>query len=98
MNSMRSPQFDPGSFHKATLRTRRCVFFWGTSLICFGALCLAGRSIANPRGENLVAGMAKFNRNGDSLFIRQESQKLIVDWKEFSISSGELTRFLQPGS
>jgi large exoprotein involved in heme utilization and adhesion len=46
----------------------------------------------------VAAGVAKFNRGGDNLLIRQDSQKLIIDWKEFSISNGELTRFLQPGS
>src|SRR5678816_1509254 len=94
----RPPFFPRVPSHGATSRTRRCVSLWGTSLICFGALCLAGKSIANPVGESVVAGVAKFNRGGDSLLIRQDSQKLIIDWKEFSISNGELTRFLQPGS
>ncbi len=82
----------------ATLKTRRCFLLWGTSLVCFGSLCLAGKSIANPNGETVRLGSAEFIRQGDNLLIRQDSQNLIVDWKGFSIAKGELTKFLQPGS
>jgi filamentous hemagglutinin family protein len=37
-------------------------------------------------------------REGDNLIIRQGSDKLIVDWNDFSIGEGELTKFIQPGS
>ncbi len=67
-------------------------------MICVGSLCLAGKSLANPLGEQISSGSATFLREGGNLFIRQGSEKLIIDWREFSIRAGELTEFLQPGS
>jgi filamentous hemagglutinin family protein len=64
----------------------------------FASVCLAGRSIANPVGESIRHGNAEFIREGNNLFIHQGSSKLVVDWKDFSIGEGQLTKFLQPGS
>ena len=71
---------------------------WGTLVFSFASLCFAGKSLANPFGEKVRSGSADFVRDGGNLQIRQGSDKLIVDWKDFSIAQGEVTRFLQPGS
>jgi filamentous hemagglutinin family protein len=52
---------------------------------------------ANPSGENTVAGSADFSRSGSTLQITT-SDRVIIDWQDFSINSGELTKFLQPSS
>jgi trimeric autotransporter adhesin len=52
---------------------------------------------ANPQGEQVVAGSANFERTGSTLQITT-SDKVIINWTDFSIGSGELTRFIQPSS
>lgn len=53
---------------------------------------------ANPSGEEVVAGQAEFERSGSTLTVTQGSQNVIINWQDFSIGAGELTRFLQPDS
>lgn len=52
---------------------------------------------ANPSGESVSAGSASFQRDGNTLRIKT-GQQTIIDWKSFSIGSGESTQFLQPSS
>src|SRR4030095_12329542 len=98
MKSLRCTRDTLGAVSKVSLHTHRSIVRWGTLLFSFGSLCLGGRSIANPFGEKLKAGSAEFVREGDNLIIRQGSDKLIVDWNDFSIGEGELTKFIQPRS
>src|SRR5262245_45039396 len=72
---------------------------------CLGAcvaLCfvvLTARVFANPVGETVRAGTARFDRTAPGMLsIHQGSSKLIVDWRDFSIAAGETTRFIQPSS
>jgi filamentous hemagglutinin family protein len=51
--------------------------------------------LANPTGEQLVAGQATFQREGSTLTITQTSQRAIINWQDFSISAGHLTQFIQ---
>jgi filamentous hemagglutinin family protein len=64
--------------------------------------CLAMAAIhafANPVGESLRAGRARFDRAGPgALSIHQQSDRLIINWREFSIAAGETTRFIQPSA
>src|SRR5688572_19457449 len=52
----------------------------------------------NPVGESVRIGSAEFLRHGDSLVVKQSSEKLVLDWRDFSIREGELTQFVQPGA
>lgn len=52
----------------------------------------------NPIGENVISGQASFDRQGNTLTINQSTDRVLIHWDDFSIASGELTRFLQPGS
>jgi filamentous hemagglutinin family protein len=52
---------------------------------------------ANPTGENVVAGSATFDRAGKNLTIRT-SDRVIINWQDFSIGGGELTKFVQPSA
>ncbi len=51
-----------------------------------------------PSGEQVVSGDVSFTRNGSDLIITQGSQTAIINWDDFSISSGALTQFIQNGS
>ena len=53
---------------------------------------------ANPAGAVVAAGNATFNTAGSTLTINQATPRLIVNWSDFSIAAGELTRFIQPGA
>ena len=52
---------------------------------------------ANPVGEQVVAGTASFDRGGSTLTITTSDQ-VIINWQDFSIGSGELTKFIQPSA
>ena len=73
---------------------------WICRLAAFAALvgCAVIPSLlANPTGESVRHGQATFTRSGSNLIIEQGSDKLVVNWKDFSISSAEITKFIQPG-
>lgn len=54
--------------------------------------------LANPKGEKVIAGDATFTRNGTSLSVNQKSLKAIINWDDFSIKEGEITKFIQPSN
>ncbi|MFZ5807604.1 MAG: filamentous hemagglutinin N-terminal domain-containing protein [Verrucomicrobiota bacterium] len=51
---------------------------------------------ANPSGEQVVAGQAQVERAGSTLSVNQLTDKTIINWQDFSINHGELTKFIQP--
>jgi len=53
---------------------------------------------ANPGGEQLVAGVASFDRTGSTLTVTQGTDRAVIHWQDFSIAHGELTTFIQPSS
>ncbi len=53
---------------------------------------------ANPTGGEVVGGSASINAAGNTLTVNQGSQYAIINWQGFSISMGELTKFIQPGA
>jgi filamentous hemagglutinin family protein len=54
--------------------------------------------LGNPTGGEVVTGNAIITNAGTTLNINQGSDKAIINWQNFSISSGELTKFLVPDS
>ncbi|MEM7009962.1 MAG: filamentous hemagglutinin N-terminal domain-containing protein, partial [Verrucomicrobiota bacterium] len=55
-------------------------------------------ALGNPNGGEIRHGSGEiFDLEAGQLTIDQFSDKLIIDWEEFSIDHGELTRFVQPG-
>jgi len=54
--------------------------------------------MANPAGGVVSQGAATISGGAGSLFINQTSDRAIINWQDFSIQSGELTQFIQPGS
>ncbi|MGB0372227.1 MAG: filamentous hemagglutinin N-terminal domain-containing protein, partial [Opitutales bacterium] len=53
---------------------------------------------ANPSGARVVYGDAVFAEAGSTLQVEQGTAQLIIDWQQFSVGSGETTRFIQPGA
>ena len=53
-------------------------------------------ALANPSGENVVAGQGSFDRSGSTLTVMQNTDRMIVNWQQFSINPWETTRFVQP--
>lgn len=52
-----------------------------------------------PSGEKVVGGNASFDREGKgTLSIRQNTDRLIVDWKDFNIGQKASVTFYQPDS
>jgi filamentous hemagglutinin family protein len=62
------------------------------------ACALAGGiAFANPTGPQIVAGRVSIAGSGNQLSITN-SPGAIINWQSFSISAGELTRFIQQSS
>ena len=53
---------------------------------------------ANPTGEQVVGGSATFDRQGNTLTVNQATDRLAVNWQDFSIAAGERTHFNMPSS
>jgi len=62
-----------------------------------GALLASGAGFANPSGPQIVAGQVSILGSGNQLLITN-SPGAIINWQNFSINSGELTRFIQQNS
>lgn len=76
----------------------------GASIGSFAASLLAILFVApptlqaNPADGVVTFGGAEFIGGAGNLTIRQTTEKAIINWGDFSISAGELTEFIQPGS
>jgi len=67
--------------------------------VALSFVLLTSQVLANPVGESVRAGMARFDRAAPGvLSIHQSSSRLIVNWRDFSIAAGETTRFIQPSA
>jgi len=78
-------------------RRRRSFAFHPLSFaICLG-FCSA--ALAAPQGGTVVAGQATITQQTPTIqIINQTTSKAIIDWKSFSIGSGEKVRFNQPSN
>ncbi len=61
------------------------------------AACFSSAALANPTNPTVVHGTATFQQAGNILNITN-SANAIINWGSFSISVGELTRFIQPSA
>jgi len=58
---------------------------------------LPGPTWANPTGGEVVGGQASISQAPGLTTIDQQSDRAILNWQQFSIGRGEVTRFNQPG-
>ncbi|MGE7956811.1 GLUG motif-containing protein [Pseudomonas sp. NPDC089530] len=76
---------------------RRGMVVAAVSLLGLGAMSSA---FALPNGGKVVSGngdILTFN-NGQEMAINQHSDKLITNWNDFSVASGQKVTFNQPGT
>ena len=52
-------------------------------------------AVANPLGPQVISGQASFATQGKTLAVTN-SDRAIINWRDFSIAGGEITRFIQP--
>jgi filamentous hemagglutinin family protein len=75
---------------------------WKVASACaMSFLLVMGQSaplLANPSGGQVVAGSATIGGSGSTVTINQSTAAAIINWQQFSINSGELTKFLVPNS
>ena len=70
------------------------------TLLAVAGLTLLGQEEAagNPVGGTIRSGSATISQGGGTLTIVQSTPRLSLDWRDFSIAAGEVTRFVQPNS
>jgi filamentous hemagglutinin family protein len=69
------------------------------SLMAFALLLAAwpaGVARAGPHGGRVVAGSAVISGAGNQLLVRQSTNRAIINWSDFSISSSQSVRFVLP--
>jgi filamentous hemagglutinin family protein len=54
--------------------------------------------LGNPVGGSVAAGSATISSSGSTETINQSTSAAIINWQQFSINSGELTKFLVPSN
>lgn len=60
-------------------------------------VAFAGQSLANPNGATVVRGNVNIKNNGSTMTVTN-SPGAIINWQNFSIGAGEITRFIQQSS
>ena len=71
------------------------------SALCVSGMLLALPALANPLGGSVVGGNgnATIAGQGTALTtINQSANRVIINWQDFSIGHGEVTRFVQPSA
>ncbi|MBN2483307.1 MAG: FG-GAP repeat protein [Candidatus Omnitrophica bacterium] len=76
---------------KNRLSSVRLLLVFALSLYAVWGYCL-------PQGEKVVSGSARFDRSGEQLSITTPSDRLIVNYQDFSIGKTEQVSFHQPSS
>lgn len=82
------PNLKPGLLSRLIPMTPRLL-----PVLLAGCFMLPG-AMANPVGPQVVNGKVIFNKNGN-LFTITNTPGAIINWQDFSIDSGEITRFIQ---
>ncbi|HEY1172521.1 MAG TPA: hypothetical protein VGH19_14220 [Verrucomicrobiae bacterium] len=73
--------------------------FTGLVLSSLATSLAVNQGHANPLGGTVAAGNATITGEGSALTtINQTSQTAVINWQDFSIGLGEITRFIQPGA
>lgn len=62
-----------------------------------GGVLIAGTTLANPQGGQVVSGIATIQTPNESMLnVVQSSQRAIIDWRSFSIGANEQVNFQHP--
>ncbi|MEI8362322.1 MAG: filamentous hemagglutinin N-terminal domain-containing protein, partial [Betaproteobacteria bacterium] len=76
--------------------SRRRLIVTATNAAAALSLALSPALFAAPTGGVVAAGAGTINQAGNTTNIDQSSQKLVINWNDFSIASNEAVRFNQP--
>ena len=61
------------------------------------AFLMAGNAAANPEGGTVASGSATIVKESPGkLTVKQQSNRTVINWRNFSIGEGEQTHFQQP--
>jgi filamentous hemagglutinin family protein len=58
----------------------------------------ASPTLANPQGGRVVVGSAAITGGAGATVVRQSSNRSVINWQSFSISTGETVRFNLPSA
>ncbi|NDF11655.1 MAG: filamentous hemagglutinin N-terminal domain-containing protein, partial [Proteobacteria bacterium] len=96
-------------FGEALKVSQKNSFFWGIrkknkqvfnscTALAFGVLALSSpaMSLAAPTGGNITGGAGSIKQDGLNTNIKQDTQKLNIDWNTFSSNVNEAINFYQP--
>ncbi len=72
--------------------------FSGLRVLIAALIALPSTSWANPTGGVVVGGSASITNSGTTLTVSQTTARAIINWNDFSIASGQTTRFVQPSA
>ncbi|NNN07231.1 MAG: filamentous hemagglutinin N-terminal domain-containing protein [Elusimicrobia bacterium] len=70
----------------------------GLRILIAALIALPSPLWANPSGGSVVSGTANITSSAGTLTVQQLSNLAILNWRDFSINSGELTKFVQPST
>lgn len=84
--------------HEGALRRRRSGSAKGLIVAAASVLALACQSsaFALPTGAAVVSGSADISTQGNHMSIHQNTDKLITNWKDFNVQTGQSVTFKQP--
>jgi filamentous hemagglutinin family protein len=68
--------------------------------ILFGISIVITTNTGNalPAGGKVISGDVNIDTNGNNMFVNQDTNKAIIDWRGFDISGNERVDFFQPNS
>jgi filamentous hemagglutinin family protein len=67
-------------------------------ITAFMTILVRGTAMSNPLEGVVTAGQATINQAGNTLEIKQQTDKAVIDWQKFDIKPNEHTDFKQPNS
>ncbi|HLA72329.1 MAG TPA: YDG domain-containing protein [Steroidobacteraceae bacterium] len=64
--------------------------------LAFACKCILAQTL--PTGGAIVQGQGSIASSGNTMTIKQTSQRMIADWQTFSVGSDNTVRFVQPSA
>ncbi len=66
------------------------------AIIAASQMAVSSMVEAGPTGGNVVGGAGNIDRNELSTTIRQDSDRLAINWESFNLDANESVTFIQP--
>ncbi|HIJ61233.1 MAG TPA: filamentous hemagglutinin N-terminal domain-containing protein, partial [Rhodospirillaceae bacterium] len=62
------------------------------------AILWGGPGLANPQAPQVVSGGVTFSQSGNRLTVTETTPQAVVNWRSFSVGTGEILQFVQPSA